>query len=77
MSEITLSVERDEESGGFVASWDARGGGGIATQARDLRELEGNVREAVRCHFETGQSPPVILAAENQQGFSKSSRQAP
>lgn len=60
MSEITLTVERDEETGWFVASWDAPGGGGIATQARDLCELEANVREAVRCHFGTGQSPRAI-----------------
>lgn len=60
MNEITLCVERDEEGGGFVASWDAPGGGGITTQGRDLRELESNVREAVRCHFDTGQAPRAI-----------------
>lgn len=61
MNEITLSVERDEESGWFVASWDASGGGGgITTQGRDLRDLEANVREAVRCHFDTGQAPHTI-----------------
>jgi predicted RNase H-like HicB family nuclease len=60
MSEITLIVERDEETGWFIASWDAPGGGGITTQARDLRELEPNVREAVRCHFEPGQIPRSI-----------------
>ena len=61
MNEITLSVERDDESGWFVASWVApRGRGGITTQGRDLRELEDNVREAVRCHFDDGKSPHRI-----------------
>jgi len=55
MKEITLTVERDEESGWFVASWDApNGGGGITTQGKDLGELQGNVRDAVRCHFGKG-----------------------
>ena len=41
MKEITLTVERDDESGWFVASCDApRGQGGITTQGRDLRELQ-------------------------------------
>jgi hypothetical protein len=55
VKEITLTVERDEETGRLTASWDApRGQGGITTHGRDLRELEANVREAVRCHFENG-----------------------
>lgn len=59
--EITLTVERDEESGWLVASWDApRGQGGITTQGKDLRELECNVREAVRCHFGNGKLPGRI-----------------
>ena len=61
MKEITLTVERDEESGGYVASWDApRGKGGITTQGRDLRELQENVTEAVACHFENGKAPRAI-----------------
>jgi predicted RNase H-like HicB family nuclease len=60
MSEITFTVERDEDSGWFAASWDAPGGGGISTQGRDLRDLESNVREAVRCHFEPGELPKGI-----------------
>ena len=43
------------ENGWLTASWDApRGQGGISTQGKDLSELEHNVREAVRCHFENG-----------------------
>ena len=52
MKEITLTVERDGESGWLVASWDAPdNGGGITTQGKDLSELQANVREAVCCHF--------------------------
>jgi len=61
MKEITLKVERDEESGWYVASWDApRGKGGITTQGRGLRELQDNVREAVSCYFDEGKAPRSI-----------------
>ena len=61
MSKITLQVERDETSGWYVASWDAPGGkGGITTQGRDLPDLQANIREAVRCHFEPGRMPRQI-----------------
>ena len=33
-----FTIERDEEAGLFVASWDDPAGGGIATQGKDLRE---------------------------------------
>jgi predicted RNase H-like HicB family nuclease len=59
--EITLLVERDGESGWLVASWDAPGdGGGITTQGQDLRELQENIREAIRCHFGTAELPRAI-----------------
>ena len=59
--EITFNVERDEQDGWLTASWDApRGQGGITTQGKDLRELEQNVREPVRCHFENGTLPARI-----------------
>ena len=58
VKEIAFEVQRDEENGWLTASWDApRGRGGITTQGKDLRELEQNVREAVRCHFENGKLP--------------------
>ncbi len=60
-TEITFEIERDEQSGWLTASWDApRGQGGITTQGKDLRELEQNVREAVRCHFNNGKLPRRI-----------------
>lgn len=61
MKEIVLKVERDDESGWLVASWDAPdNGGGITTQGKDLSELQANVREAVRCHFGKGKTPRTI-----------------
>ena len=60
MSKITLQVERDEASGWSVASWDAPGSGGITTQGQDLQELQANVREAVRCHFDEWEMPREI-----------------
>ncbi len=58
MGSITLQVERDEASGWYVASWDAPDGhGGIVTQGKDIAELQANVAEAVRCHFDEGQLP--------------------
>ena len=60
-AEITFEVERDEQSGWLTAAWDApRGQGGITTQGKDLRELEKNMREAVRCHFRNGKLPGRI-----------------
>lgn len=53
-------IEFDEEARSFVASWDEPGGGGISTQASDLAELQRNVSEAVRCHFEAGETPESI-----------------
>ncbi len=61
MKEVTFNVERDEETGCLVASWDAPGGkGGITTQGKALAELEANIREAVRCHFDKGKTPRAI-----------------
>jgi predicted RNase H-like HicB family nuclease len=60
MNEIVLTAEHDEEGGWLVAAWNDPAGGGITTQARDLRELEANVREAVRCHFGDGPMPRTI-----------------
>lgn len=53
--EITFSVERDPESGWFTASWDAPHGGGISTEGHAFGELESNVMEAVRCHFDAAE----------------------
>ena len=62
MEEITLQIQRDDESGWLVASWDAPGwwGGGITTQGQDLRDLQQQVTEAVAAYFEEGAAPRRI-----------------
>ena len=59
MEEIVFQIERDD-SGVLVAVWDAPGGGGITTQGRDLSELQEQVKDAVRCHFDDGEIPARI-----------------
>ena len=62
MDEIVFQVEVSEESGILVASWDdPSGNGGITTQGQDLRELQDQVEDAVRCHFDAGHNPPWKL----------------
>ena len=60
MEEITIRVERCAESGWLVATWDAPEGGGITTQGKDLRDLQEQIQDAVRCHFDEGQAPGRI-----------------
>lgn len=61
VQEITFTVERDEETGWFAASWDTPNQtGGITTQGKDLADLEKNLREAVECHFEGVERPRHI-----------------
>ena len=73
MEEITFQISECQESGWLIASWDAPNhGGGITTQARNLRELEQNIREAVDVHFDEGASPagpfPFRLASPRMEG---------
>lgn len=56
MSEMIFMVENAPE-GGYVAR---ALGASIFTEADDLESLRSQVRDAVRCHFETGQGPKVI-----------------
>jgi hypothetical protein len=56
---MEFTIERDEETGVFVASWDDPEGGGITTQAGSLSELSGAITEAVRCHFGDRATPRV------------------
>jgi hypothetical protein len=46
MTEITLQIEPCRETGGFVARWDAPGGGGITTQADSFAELDAMIADA-------------------------------
>ena len=48
MDEILIVVETCSDSGQLIASWDEpSGNGGISTQATDLRDLQGQVDDAV------------------------------
>jgi predicted RNase H-like HicB family nuclease len=51
MKLLEFTIERDDKSGAFTASWDDPKGGGITTQAYSLAELPDAINEAVRCHF--------------------------
>jgi len=59
MDEIVFQVEPCEDSGFLVASW-AGELGGITTQGKDLRELQEQVADAVRCHFAAEAVPRKI-----------------
>lgn len=56
---LFFTVERDEETGAFTASWDDPNGGGITTQALTFPELSNAINEAVRCHFIDRAAPTV------------------
>lgn len=58
MHEITFQVEVSD--GWLVASWDDPSGGGITTQGKDLGDLEEQVTDAVRCHFEPTDLPKQV-----------------
>ena len=46
MEEITLQIQRDEQSGWLLAWWDdPSGAGGITTQGQDLRDLQQQIRK--------------------------------
>ena len=61
MDEIVFTVEPCEESGLLVAYWDAPASrGGITTQGKDLRDLQEQVADAVRCHFDSDNLPKKI-----------------
>ena len=61
VDEITLQIQRDDESGWLVASWDAPdGAGGITTQGQDLSDLQRQVTEAVAAYFDEGVAPRRI-----------------
>lgn len=56
MDELVFQVEQAPEGGYTARSL----GASIFTEADDLESLRGQVRDAVRCHFEEGQGPKVI-----------------
>lgn len=56
---LVFTVERDEETGWFTASWDDPQGGGITTQALTFGELSDAINEAVKCHLGDRRAPRV------------------
>jgi predicted RNase H-like HicB family nuclease len=60
MNEITLRVEPCRDTGGYVARWDAPGGGGITTQGDSFAELDTMIADAVDGYFEPEQRPKQV-----------------
>ena len=60
MNEIIFSIEPCRETGGYVARWDAPGGGGITTQGDSFAELEAMVADAVDGYFGTDSHPTQV-----------------
>ena len=60
MKEIVFSVEPCGETGGFVARWDAPGGGGITTEGDSFRELDAMIMDAVEGYFGSEQRPKQV-----------------
>ena len=56
MTEIIFVVEEAQE-GGYTAR---ALGESIRAQAESLTDLHGQVRDAVRCHFDDGMAPRII-----------------
>lgn len=56
---LVFTIERDEETGAFTASWDDPRGGGITTQALTFPELSSAINEAVKCHFVDRVAPKI------------------
>jgi hypothetical protein len=59
-AEIIFDVAPCENTGGYVARWDAPGGGGITTQGDSFAELDVMIADAVTGYFEVGQRPKSI-----------------
>jgi hypothetical protein len=59
-TEIVFAVEPCPATGGYVARWDAPGGGGITTQGDSFGELDVMIADAVSGYFEPGQRPRSV-----------------
>ena len=58
--EIVFDVEPCAATGGYVARWDAAGGGGITTQGDSFGELDIMIADAVAGYFEPDQRPKNV-----------------
>jgi len=59
-TEIVFDVEPCAATGGYVARWDAPGGGGITTQGDSFGELDIMIADAVVGYFEPHQRPRSV-----------------
>ncbi|HEY3915489.1 MAG TPA: 2-oxoisovalerate dehydrogenase [Verrucomicrobiae bacterium] len=59
-AEIVFDVEPCAATGGYVARWDAPGGGGITTQGDSFGELDIMIADAVSGYFEADQRPKSV-----------------
>ena len=59
-AEIIFDVEPCAATGGYVARWDAPGGGGITTQGDSFGELDVMIADAVAGYFEPGRRPRSV-----------------
>lgn len=58
MNEITFTVSASRDTRKLVAVWnDPVHGGGITTQADSLDQLQREIIEAIRCHFDENELP--------------------
>jgi hypothetical protein len=59
-AEIVFDVEPCMTTVGYVARWDAPGGGGITTQGYSFGELDIMIADAVSGYFEPAQLPRSV-----------------
>lgn len=59
-AEIVFEVEPCAATGGYVARWDAPGGGGITTQGDSFGELDAMIADAVAGYFDPDQRPKSV-----------------
>jgi hypothetical protein len=60
-TEIIFDVQPCAATGGYVARWDAPGGGGITTQGVSFGELDTMIADAVSGYFEADQRPKSVV----------------
>ena len=58
--EIIFTVDSCAETGGYIARWDAPGGGGITTQGDSFAELDAMITDAVGGYFDPKQRPRSV-----------------
>jgi predicted RNase H-like HicB family nuclease len=60
VAENLFDVEPCRATGGYVARWDAPGGGGITTQGDSFAELDTMIADAVLGYFEAERRPKSV-----------------